>query len=46
MGIGIGVSCNLFGPDLAVDRSGWRGDVETNLNGLYESDSAYCCRSH
>ena len=38
---GIGVSYNLFELDAEVDKSDWRGNVDTRYNGLYVSASAF-----
>jgi hypothetical protein len=38
---GIGASYNLFRLDAAVDKSDWRGNVDTRYNGLYVFVSAF-----
>ena len=38
---GIGVNYNYFKLDVGVDKSNWRGDIETTYDGLYMNASFY-----
>jgi len=39
--VGIGLNYNYFELDVGVDKSGWRGDIETIYHGLYVYASFY-----
>jgi len=38
---GIGLNYNYFELDVSVDKSNWRGDIETTYDGIYVYASVY-----